>query len=249
MVSIQIPRRKLKVKYSRKLACQHLSPKGDISNSLQPLCYCLERDLILGTRAYVCQVCYLYNPQSNVSISEVYAESKKIAEKQIKEKKLELEDIEIEDIELEEDVDLSINEFEEEEEIQLKFEKRKAGKADVEEGEDEFAEVECPFCGELFDDLVSHIRECEFAPEDVDIEDYLPSKPKKKRKKKKAAPKTTTAKPIKESEKETKGKKVCPYCGKEFVRLGRHLKACSKRPDDVDDEKEAKFLSGEIDSI
>ena len=126
-----MPRRKQKVKYSRKLACQHLNPKGDISNSLQPLCYCPERDLILGTRAYVCQVCYLYNPRSNVSISEIYAESKKTAEKQIKEKKLELEDLEIEDIEIEEDVDLSIDEFEEEEEIQTKYEKRKAGKGDL----------------------------------------------------------------------------------------------------------------------
>ncbi|TFG26436.1 MAG: hypothetical protein EU532_09780 [Promethearchaeota archaeon] len=245
-----MPRRKQKVKYSRKLACQHLNPKGDISNSLQPLCYCPERDLILGTRAYVCQVCYLYNPRSNVSISEIYAESKKTAEKQIKEKKLALENIEIEDIEIEEDVDLSIDEFEEEEEIQTKYEKRKAGKGDLEEGEEEFAEVECPFCGELFDDLASHIRDCEFAPDDVDIEDYLPSRPKKsRRKKKKTEKKGTAEKPEKEEEKGQKDKKECPYCGKNFVRLGRHLKACPKRPDDADEEKEAKFLDGEIDSI
>ena len=243
----KIPRRKQKVKYSRKLACQHLEPKGDISNSLQPLCYCPERDLVLGTRAYVCQVCSLYNPRSNISIAEIYAESKKIAEKQIKEKKLELAQVDIEDIELEEDVDLSIDEFEEEEEIQLKFEKRKAGKADVEDSDDEFAEVECPFCGELFDNLASHIRECEFAPEDVKIEEYLPSKPKK-RKKKKGAPKASKEKPSKTAG-ESKDKKACPYCGKEFIRLGRHLKSCSKRPEDADEEKEAKFLNGELDSI
>ena len=182
-------------------------------------------------------------------MSEIYAESKKIAEKQIKERKLELENIEIEDIDVEEDVDLTIDEFEEEEEIQLKFEKRKVGKADVEDSDDEFAEVECPFCGELFDDLASHIRECEFAPEDVSIEEYLPSKPKKKRKKKKASAKTTTEKPESASKTESKDKKSCPYCGKEFVRLGRHLKACSKRPDDADEEKEAKFLNGELDTI
>ncbi len=204
--------------------------------------------MVLGTRAYVCQVCNLYNPRSNVSISEIYAESKKIAEKQIKEKKLELASIEIEDLEeLEEDVDLSIEEFEEEEEIQLKFEKRKVGKADVEDSDDEFAEVECPFCGELFDNLASHIRECEFAPEDVKIEEYLPSKPKKK--KKKVSAKTTTEKPRQASKTESKDKKSCPYCSKEFIRLGRHIKSCSKRPDDADEEKEAKFLSGELDSI
>lgn len=246
---ITIPRRKQKVKYSRKLACQHLTPKGDISNSLQPLCYCPERDLVLGTRAYVCQVCYLYNPRSNVLISEIYAESKKLAEKQIKEKKLELAEIEIEDVEVEEDVDLSIDEFEEEEEIQLKFEKRKIGKAGVEDSEDEFAEVECPFCGELFDDLVSHLRECEFAPEDVNVEEYLPSKTKKKRKKKKSTTKVKKEKADKAGKKISKDKISCPYCGKDYIRLGRHLKACPKRPDDADEEKEAKFLSGELDSI
>lgn len=245
---ITIPRRKLKVKYARKLACQHLLAKGDISNSLQPLCYCPERDLVLGTRAYVCQVCLLYNPRSNVSISEIYAESKKIAEKQIKEKKLEFAKSEIEYIELEEDVDLSIEEFEEEEEIQLKFEKRKAGKADVEDSDDKFAEVECPFCGELFNDLASHIRECELAPEDVNIAEYLPSKPKK-RKKKKVSAKTTAKDSKQPSKTESKDKKSCPYCAKEFIRLGRHIKSCSKRPDDANEEKEAKFLSGEIDSI
>lgn len=234
-----MPRRKQKVKYSRKYACVHLQSKGDISNSLQPLCYCPERDLVLGTRAYVCQVCNFYKPQSNVAISDIFAESKKVAEKKIKER--ELEEFDIEDIEMMEDVDLSIDEFEEEEEeIPLKFEKRKAGKAELEEGE-EFAEVECPFCGELFDDLASHLRECEFAPEDVDVRDYLPSRPKKKKKKKKA-PGTTSDTTKKEGT-------ACPYCGKPYQRLGRHIKACSKRPDDVDEEKEEKYIKGEIDSI
>jgi hypothetical protein len=205
--------------------------------------------LVLGTRAYVCQVCFLYNPRSNVSISEIYAESKKTAEKKIKEEKLELASIEIEDVELEEDVDLSIDEFEEEEEIQLKFEKRKAGKAAVEDSDEEFAQVECPFCGELFDDLASHLQECEFAPEDVNIEEYLPSKPKKKRKKRKAGSKAKKEEPDKASKKKSKDKTACPYCGKEYIRLGRHIKFCPKRPDDADEEKEEKFLSGEIDSI
>jgi len=246
---IIIPRRKQKVKYSRKFACKHLQPKGDIANSLQPLCYCPERDLVLGTRAYVCQVCYLYTPQSNVAISDVFAESKKIAEKKIKEKELELEEITLEEVELEEDVDLSIDEFEEEEEeIQEKFEKRKAGKLEAEKGEKEFAEVECPFCGEMFDDLRSHLQECEFAPEDIDIRDYLPSKPKKKRKKKKGTAKASSSKE-KANASSSKEKTACPYCQKEYIRLGRHIKACPKRPDDADEEKEAQYLKGEIDSI
>lgn len=219
-----------------------MSAKGEISNSLQPLCYCKERDLVLGLKAFVCQVCKLYNPQtSGIAISDVYDQSKKILEQAIKDKKLELK---LEDIEKDEIVDLSVDEFEEEEAIPLKFEKRKAGKGALDDGED-FAGVECPFCGEIFDDLPSHIQNCEFAPDDASLDDIMPSKSRKKKKKKtpgkKSAQVTETGK--------SPGKKSCPYCGKEFVRLGRHLKACPKRPDNADEEKEAKFLSGETDSI
>jgi hypothetical protein len=188
--------------------------------------------LVLGRRAYVCQVCNLYNPLTNITIPEVYAESKKMVEKRIREEKLELEQVQIEDVELEEAVDLSIDEFEEEEaEAPLKFEKRKVSKAGAEESEEEFTGVECPFCGEMFDDLASHIQGCEFAPEDVDLEDYLPAKAKKKRGRK-------AGKKAGKEEEEGKGKKKCPYCGKEFIRLGRHLKACSKRPAGAKDEEE-----------
>ncbi|MFX1317212.1 MAG: hypothetical protein ACFE9T_15225, partial [Promethearchaeota archaeon] len=227
---IIIPRRKQKVKYSRKLACKYLSPKGDISNSLQPLCYCPERDLVLGTRAYVCQVCSLYS-QTNKKISEVYEESKKVAEKKIKEKKIELEEFEIAEIKADEDIDLTIDEFEEEdEEIPLKFEKRKAGKEEIEESE-EFGEIECPFCGELFEDLTTHIRTCEFAPDDASIEDILPIRIKRKRKKKSSTK-------AESNEIESKEKQKCPYCGREFVRLGRHLQSCPKKPEDNEEEIE-----------
>ena len=80
-----MPRRKTKIKYSRKNACKYLTPKGDISNSLQPLCYCPERDLVLGTKAYVCQVCDLYS-ETKKKITDVYQESKQEAEKKIKER-------------------------------------------------------------------------------------------------------------------------------------------------------------------
>jgi hypothetical protein len=223
---MKIPRRKQKVKYSRKLACKYLTSKGDISNSLQPLCFCPERDLVLGTRAYVCQVCILYS-QTNKKISEIYDESRKVAEKKIKDKKIKLEEFEIAEIKADEEIDLTIDEFEEEdEEIPLKFEKRKAGKADIEDSE-EFGEIECPFCGELFEDLASHIQSCEFAPDDASIEDVLPARAKKK-KKKKAEP----------DEAVPKEKQKCPYCGKEFVRLGRHLTSCPNRPEDADKEEE-----------
>ena len=231
---IIIPRRKQKIKYSRKTACKHLEPKGDISNGLQPLCYCPERELILAPRAYVCQVCYLYDPHTNVNMSEIYDESKKIAEKKIKE---ELREFEIKDLATDEDVDLSIDEFEEEEdEIPLKFEKRKAGK-EAEEGEVFAINLECPFCGESFDDLASHIQNCEFAPDDASIEDILPSKPKKKRKRGASKGRPAKAEPSKAKEAtESQGKKKCPYCGKEFVRLGRHLNSCKKKPKDAEKE-------------
>ena len=201
---------------------------GDISNSLQPLCYCAERDLFLGKRAYTCQVCKKYI-QATKKFSEVYEESRREAEKKIKEKKIELEEYELAELEHDDEMDLSLDEFEEEEdeEIPLKFEKRKAGKSDLEDDED-LAKMECPFCGEIVGDIRTHIKDCEFAPDDVNISDILPSKARKKKKKK---PGTTTGGVAKE-------KTACPYCGKEFIRLGRHLNSCPKKPKDTDENKE-----------
>jgi len=164
--------------------------------------------------------------QISQKVSEVYEESRKGAEKKIKEKKIELEAFELAELKVENDLDLTIDEFEEEdEEVPLKFEKRKVGKDQVEDS-DEFTEVECPFCGELSGDLRSHLPNCEFAPSDVNIADLIPSK-KKKRK-----PKTTVAPGEKSKEKQ-----VCPYCGKEFIRLGRHLTSCPKKPKDAEAEE------------
>ena len=224
-----IPRKKQKIKFARKFACKHLTSMGDIANSLQPLCYCPERDLILGKKAYVCQVCSLY-VQTSQKVSEVYEESRKGAEKKIKEKKIELEAFELVELKGDNDLDLSSDEFEDEEdeEAPLKFEKRKVGKDDMEDSE-EFTEVECPFCGELSGDLRSHLPNCEFAPDDVNIADIMPSK-KKKRK-----PKTTAA-----QGKDSKAKQVCPHCGKEFIRLGRHLSSCPQKPKNAEDNKEEK---------
>jgi hypothetical protein len=203
---------------------------GDISNNLQPLCYCKERDLILGRKAYVCQVCELYDPlKSNQKITEIYEDSKKKAEKKIKEKKIELEDFELAEMQIEEEIDLTIDEFEEEdEEIPLKFEKRKAGKEEL-GGKEEYGEIECPFCGEVFEDLASHLQTCEFAPDDASVEDILPSRSKRKKKK------PTTGK----SKSQIGGtKEKCPYCGKEFTRLGRHITSCPQRPKDEDEDSE-----------
>ncbi|MFX1498667.1 MAG: hypothetical protein ACFFBH_14175 [Promethearchaeota archaeon] len=206
---------------------------GNISNSLQPLCFCPERDLILGRRAYICQVCAIYDPvKSNRKTQEVYEDSRKSAEKKILEKQIELEDFEYKELTGEDDVDLTIDEFEEEEaEEPVKFEKRKVGKDEIGVSQ-EFGDLECPFCGEIVDDLRAHIPTCEFAPDDVSIEDVLPRKKKKK---------ITKSKESKSGTDEGKGKKVCPYCGKEFVRLGRHLNSCPKRPqegEDTDEEEE-----------
>lgn len=219
-----IPRKKQKMTFARKFACKHLTSMGDIANSLQPLCYCAERDLVLGKKAYVCQVCNLY-VQTNQRVSDVYEESRKGAEKKIKEKKIELEAFELAELAVDSDLDLSIDEFDEEdEEVSLKFEKRKVGKDEIDDSE-EF-QLECPFCGDVFDDLRTHLANCEFAPEDASIEDIMPSKRKK-----------TKTKTAKASGTRTKEKQVCPYCKKEFIRLGRHITSCPKRPED-DDEKE-----------
>jgi hypothetical protein len=172
-------------------------------------------------------VCAIYDPaKSNQRFSEIYDESKKIAEKKIKEKEIKLEEYELAEMASDGEIDLSIDEFEEEEEeAPLKFEKRKVGKVEVEESEE--LSSECPFCGEYSTDLVVHIQNCEFAPEDASINDIVPSKPKKKKK-------TTTGKTGTGKKTDTK-KQKCPYCGKEFVRLGRHLNSCPKRPADAED--------------
>lgn len=227
---IIIPRRKQKIKYSRKFACKFLEPAGDISNSLQALCVCKERDLVLGRKAYVCQVCTLYS-QVNKKFSDVYEESKKTAEQKVKAKQIELDEFELDEMSSESELDLTIDEFEEEEEeIPLRFEKRKASKDDLDT--EDFGEMECPFCAEIFEDVESHMASCEFAPDDARIDDFLPSRKKKKKLRVPSSSDTKSDSP--------KDKQKCPYCGKQFQRLGRHLTSCPKRPktdeDDDDDE-------------
>jgi hypothetical protein len=167
--------------------------------------------------------------QTSQKVSEVFEESRKGAEKKIKEKKIELEAFEIAELKGDNDLDLTIDEFEEDEdeEVPLKFEKRKLVKDEIEDSED-FTGVECPFCAELFDDLRAHLPNCEFAPEDASIDDILPSRTRKKKK--------SSSSPAKD----TKGKQVCPYCGKEFVRIGRHLTSCPKKPEDADEKEKKK---------
>ncbi|MFX1238515.1 MAG: hypothetical protein ACFFAS_16195 [Promethearchaeota archaeon] len=228
---IAIPRRKQKIKYARKQACKFLEPKGDVSNCLQPLCICVERELVLGTKAFVCETCALYNPKTNIKVMDVFEQSRKLAEQKLKESK-----IEISEIMKEEEIDLTLDEFEEDEgELPQKFEKRKAGKGDLEDSED-FAELICPFCDEIVDDLNSHIESCEFAPEDASIDDII--QPRGKKKKRGRKPSTTKTKNKFEDDSEVNGEsnKKCPYCGKEFQRLGRHLNSCKKKPADDDDE-------------
>lgn len=60
-----MPRRRRKTKKpdpKKFKACSNLITMNDISNSLQPLCYCKARDLVLGKGAIVCTVCDLYDP-------------------------------------------------------------------------------------------------------------------------------------------------------------------------------------------
>ncbi len=180
----------------------------------------------MGIKAHICQVCYLYvQEKSNLSIDDVFIESKKIAEKKIKEK---AELFKLEEIQIDEDLDLSTDEFNEDDDaLPIKFEKRKIGKGEIEDSE-EFAEVECPFCGEIFDDLTSHIKNCEFAPDDASIDDIRPTRLKKRKKRKKPSA-TTKSEPADKTE--IKEKKKCPHCGKEFIRLGRHLNSCKKNPE------------------
>ncbi len=189
-----------------------------MSNCLQPLCVCSSRDLVLGSHgssgAYICQVCEYYDPNSNVTINEVYKKSKKIAEKKIPiVKEIEVKELEVE---LLEDIDLDVSEFEEEEDEELKvikYKKRSKGTSKVSKKKiSELLTSECPYCGEFFEDLSAHKAICEFAPSEREIKATRGRKPKP---------------PTEKPKDEQKGE-VCPYCGKTFLRLSRHK--CKKAP-------------------
>lgn len=187
-----------------------------MSNCLQPLCVCSSRELVLGSHgssgAYVCQVCEYYEPNSNITINEVYKKSKKTAEKKIPiVKKVEIKELEAE---LLEDIDLDVSEFEEEEERtkEIKYKKRSKGTSKV--SKKEFGELtsECPYCGDFFEDLSAHMAICEFAPSKSKMIKTRGRKPK----------------PPTEKSKDAQKGEVCPYCGKTFLRLSRHK--CKKAP-------------------
>jgi len=55
-------------------ACVHLETLNEVSYSLQPLCYCKARDLVLGKNAVVCSVCDLYKKSDN-QLAEMYVAS------------------------------------------------------------------------------------------------------------------------------------------------------------------------------
>jgi len=214
---ILIPRRKTKVKFKRKIACIHLEPAGDVSNSLQPLCICPTRELVLGSHgssgAYVCQVCWLYEPNSSIAIYEVYKKSKKIAEKKVPiVKEIKIEELEIELIE---DIDLDVSEFLEDEDEELeviKYKKRSKGTTKVSKKDYGDLTSECPYCGEFFENLSSHMATCEFAPSEKGLGARRGRRPKT---------------PVEKKSGEEKGE-ICPYCGKTFIRLSRHK--CKKAP-------------------
>ncbi len=65
----------------------------------------------------------------------------------------------------------------------------------------------------------------------------MATKGRKKQKKRKP---TTTKPPEATPDKKAEEKvtQVCPYCGKSFVRLGRHLNSCKKKPKDADADKD-----------
>jgi hypothetical protein len=40
------------------------------------------------------------------------------------------------------------------------------------------------------------------------------------------------------SGKDAKAKQACPYCKKEYIRLGRHITSCPQRPKDEDKKED-----------
>ena len=53
-----------KKKIIRTIACKHLVQLNEISNAGNPLCHCDERGFTISPFNMVCQVCKIYNPNS-----------------------------------------------------------------------------------------------------------------------------------------------------------------------------------------
>ncbi|MHA1821567.1 MAG: hypothetical protein ACTSU2_12840 [Promethearchaeota archaeon] len=68
--------------FLNKNACVYLKSMNKVSNSLQPLCYCEKRDLVLGRTAVVCSVCKFYTP-SEKKLDELYRADAEVSDSSI----------------------------------------------------------------------------------------------------------------------------------------------------------------------
>ncbi len=247
-----------------KEACVHLETMNKVSHSLQPLCYCSARDLVLGKSALVCSVCSQFKKSDN-EIGEMYIavdlESDLVWDDEDFYEVIKDEDSEEEEEDEDDDMPKKrrtrkkkvVEEEEEEEEEEDEEEKKK--KAAEEEKISE----------ELFGRKEKEVEEVEIEDDEAEIHEVYDRKERKLAKAKEkgidiedddaleliddlddeeevvsqAAAVRPGAKSI-EIETTKDGKQRCPFCKKEFASVARHITRCKYAgPGDVEAVKKA----------
>ncbi|MBD3353229.1 MAG: hypothetical protein GF364_17245 [Candidatus Lokiarchaeota archaeon] len=245
-----MPRRsKKKRDVGKDKACVHLKTLNVISNSYQPLCECVKRDLILGKNAKVCSVCRFFKP-SNKIINELY-----VAEiLESKDYNWDDEDYYYEMKEKGEFLDYFDDEEEYEEEFDRRYKaqtksgvktegKKKAGQEDdedliseelfggkdVDEEEELTIEDETQEVTELYDAKEESLKESgeleeleddEFGEiEDFGEEDEV------------GAGTSASVSNVPEIKKTSDGKEICPFCKKQYKSVMHHISYCKRASD------------------
>lgn len=231
-------------------ACVHLKTLNQVSNSMQPLCECVKRDLILGKLAGICSVCSYYKKSSDKIISEMYVSEFLSGEKilwdeedfydVVKDKYSERGKFALED-------DLSDDDDDEEEEQPTRRRKKRTSKKKDEEDDDvinEKVEEEEKISEELFggtDEDSDKELEVEDDADEVE-KDFQTRKAKRIREspveldddgfdlKKGSKGGIGSGFEAPDIEITSDGKERCPYCLKEFGSVSRHISRCKKAP-------------------
>ncbi len=233
-------------------ACVHLKTLNQVSNSMQPLCECVKRDLILGKLAGICSVCSYYKKTSNKIISEMYV-SEFLSEEKILWDEVDFYDVvkdkysETGKFALEDDLSDEDDDDEDEEQQPKRRRKKRSSKKKDEEDEDiiiEKVEEEEKISEELFggtDEDPDKELEVEDDADEVE-KDFQARKAKRRREspeefdddgfdlKKDRKGGIGSGFEAPDIEITSDGKERCPYCLKEFGSVSRHISRCKKAP-------------------
>ncbi len=234
-------------------ACVHLKTLNQVSNSMQPLCECVKRDLILGKLAGICSVCSLYKKSSDKIISEMYVSEYLNGEKILWDEEDFYDDV-VKDkysergkFALEEDLSDDDDDDDDEEEQPKRRRKKRTKKKKDEEDDDviiEKVEEEEKISEELFGGTdEDEDKELEVEDDTDEVEKDFQARKAKRRQdtpeefddvgfdlKKELKNARGSGFEAPDIEITSDGKERCPYCLKEFGSVSRHISRCKKAP-------------------